>query len=160
MRVERSHREQARPEIFHRRAALWAGLIIAVLSLGACGGRTVVHRPPNEEPPVVVVDTTPEGKPPAPGHQDLPVKIPRGHFPAPGECRVWLPETPPGKQPKPGDCARIVRNVPPGAYLIYRSLDEPEVCELSIYHPSKPGLIIDIRWLDVETGSMLERSAR
>ena len=27
--------------------------------------------------------------------------IPPGHYPPPGQCRVWLPGTPPGHQPAP-----------------------------------------------------------
>jgi hypothetical protein len=36
-------------------------------------------------------------------------KIPPGHLPAPGECRVWVDGTPPGRQPRPTDCATAER---------------------------------------------------
>jgi len=45
-------------------------------------------------------------------------KIPPGHMPPPGSCRIWLPNTPPGKQPPPGDCYELSRVIPPGAWLI------------------------------------------
>lgn len=45
-------------------------------------------------------------------------KIPPGHMPPPGSCRIWLPNTPPGKQPPPGDCYELSRMVPPGAWLV------------------------------------------
>ena len=45
-------------------------------------------------------------------------KIPPGHMPPPGKCRIWLPGTPPGKQPPPGNCRELKRNIPPGAWLI------------------------------------------
>lgn len=45
-------------------------------------------------------------------------KIPPGHMPPPGSCRIWYPNTPPGHQPPPGDCYTLSRNVPPGAWLI------------------------------------------
>lgn len=33
-------------------------------------------------------------------------KIPPGHLPSPGECRVWFDGRPPGQQPSPTSCAR------------------------------------------------------
>ncbi|HET8985541.1 MAG TPA: hypothetical protein VFN03_07260 [Trueperaceae bacterium] len=46
-------------------------------------------------------------------------RIPPGHYPPPGMCRVWFPERPPGQQSAPGDCAVLERQVPSGAYLVY-----------------------------------------
>ncbi len=45
--------------------------------------------------------------------------IPAGHYPSPGACRVWLPESTPGQQEAPGACDDLERQVPPGAYLVY-----------------------------------------
>lgn len=45
--------------------------------------------------------------------------IPPGHFPAPGECRVWDPDLPPGRQSPPGSCDQLERRVPAGHYLVY-----------------------------------------
>ncbi|KMQ52412.1 hypothetical protein CHISP_0679 [Chitinispirillum alkaliphilum] len=45
-------------------------------------------------------------------------KIPPGHMPPPGKCRIWCPDTPPGRQPPPGDCRELRRKVPAGAWLI------------------------------------------
>ena len=46
-------------------------------------------------------------------------KVPPGHLPPPGQCRIWYPELPPGQQPPPGDCYDLQRRVPHDAYLIY-----------------------------------------
>lgn len=46
-------------------------------------------------------------------------KIPPGHFPPRGSCRIWYPNTPPGHQPPPGGCSELERRVPAGAYLVY-----------------------------------------
>lgn len=64
-----------------------------------------------------------------PGHRRGPVevqhvdgsvfRIPPGHFPPPGACRIWHPHRPPGQQPPPGACSDLERRVPPGAYLVY-----------------------------------------
>lgn len=45
-------------------------------------------------------------------------KIPPGHMPPPGQCRIWFPERPPGQQPPPGDCRSLRHHVPQGAMLI------------------------------------------
>lgn len=42
-------------------------------------------------------------------------KVPPGHYPPPGSCRVWYRDRSPGHQPPPGSCN--VR-VPRGAVLI------------------------------------------
>lgn len=46
-------------------------------------------------------------------------RIPPGHYPAPGMCRVWFPDRPPGQQSPPGECSVLERQVPTGAYLVY-----------------------------------------
>ncbi|MGH7826936.1 MAG: hypothetical protein ACREQ7_17415 [Candidatus Binatia bacterium] len=46
------------------------------------------------------------------------LRIPPGHRPRPGECRIWYPGKPPGHQPRPGNCRVLGRRVPPGAWLI------------------------------------------
>jgi hypothetical protein len=45
-------------------------------------------------------------------------RIPRGHRPPRGQCRIWFPGRPPGKQPPPGDCRKLRERVPAGAWLI------------------------------------------
>ena len=57
---------------------------------------------------------------PAPvGHGQQPaVHGPPGHYPPPGQCRVWYPDRPPGHQPPPGPCEVLQYQVPPGAVLV------------------------------------------
>lgn len=45
------------------------------------------------------------------------IRIPRGHLPPPGECRLWFPDRPPGHQPPPTSCGAEVAE---GAVLIRR----------------------------------------
>ena len=45
-------------------------------------------------------------------------KIPPGHMPPPGKCRIWYPDSPSGKQPPPGDCDDLRYRVPPDAWLL------------------------------------------
>lgn len=55
---------------------------------------------------------------PHPVYQAKPVKIPPGHMPPPGQCRIWYPDRPPGHQPPPGPCHALQYQVPPGAVLV------------------------------------------
>jgi len=47
-------------------------------------------------------------------------KIPPGHMPPPGQCRVWYPNRPAGHQPPPGNCQALQYHTPPGAWLVRR----------------------------------------
>ncbi|PKD43448.1 hypothetical protein [Rhodohalobacter barkolensis] len=45
-------------------------------------------------------------------------RIPLGHMPPRGKCRVWYVDRPPGHQPPAVSCHRIGRRVPPNAVII------------------------------------------
>ena len=47
------------------------------------------------------------------------ITIPRGHWPPPGQCRIWFADRPPGQQPPPGSCKKLRKRVPPGALLMH-----------------------------------------
>jgi hypothetical protein len=55
----------------------------------------------------------------SPGPRQL-AGVPRGHYPPPGECRVWYPNRPPGHQPPPVSCDRLrgIR-LEPGAFILH-----------------------------------------
>ncbi|GGG37566.1 hypothetical protein [Hymenobacter glacieicola] len=59
--------------------------------------------------------------PPAgsPGPRQL-AGVPRGHYPPPGQCRVWYPNRPAGHQPPPTSCERLrgIR-LEPGAFILH-----------------------------------------
>jgi hypothetical protein len=46
------------------------------------------------------------------------IKIPPGHMPPRGMCRVWFKDRPPGHQPPPVSCHRIGPRIPYGAVLV------------------------------------------
>ena len=46
--------------------------------------------------------------------------VPRGHYPPPGECRVWYPNRPAGQQPPPTSCDRLAGGrLEPGAFILH-----------------------------------------
>src|SRR5688500_8672610 len=54
------------------------------------------------------------------GAQQLgPSKVPEGHKPPPGMCRIWIDGVPPGRQSAPTDCATAVRNRPSNGRVIW-----------------------------------------
>jgi hypothetical protein len=46
-------------------------------------------------------------------------RIPPGHMPPAGMCRIWIDGVPPGRQPAPTDCRTAERNRPYNARVIY-----------------------------------------
>jgi hypothetical protein len=46
-------------------------------------------------------------------------KVPRGHLPPPGMCRIWIDGVPPGRQPAPTSCRTAVANRPANARVIW-----------------------------------------
>ena len=68
---------------------------------------------------VVVVGDDREGRSRDGGVYTRSVEVPRGHYPPPGECRVWYYGREPGHQPPPGRCSSLVGRVPLGALLLY-----------------------------------------
>ena len=111
-------------------------VLLCALLMSACG-------------PVIV-----ETEPPYPSEHKY-FKIPPGHLPPPGECRIWYPGKPPGHQPPPGDCAALHWRVPPGAWLIHRPAKNRDYFEVKEYHPRNPRVVIVIRFYEVGTGRLI-----
>jgi hypothetical protein len=103
---------------------------VALASLAACGGNN--NKIWREAPPQRA--STPQKKvatasAPAPAPKPAPApaattaevkeaKVPPGHMPPAGKCRIWHPGKPPGQQPPVGECAVLKKQVPAGAVLV------------------------------------------
>lgn len=79
--------------------------------------------------------------------------VPPGHLPQAGECRVWIPGTPPGKQPgvKSRACAGIASVAPAGSWVLYRPTDDKKVVHVREVDSHQTGKVVRIRIFDVQT---------
>lgn len=78
------------------------------------------------------------------------LNIPKGHYPPPGECRVWFPDRPPGQQPPPSRCSEV--RVPRGAWLIRHPHDNPDHVHVVAYDERRPGTVLAIGEFRIGTG--------
>lgn len=84
------------------------------------------------------------------------LNIPKGHYPPPGECRIWYPDRPAGQQPPPGDCGRLIRRVPPGAWLIEHPEGMRDVVYVNAYDEYQPGVVQAIGEFNIGSGVFIK----
>ncbi len=91
-----------------------AAAFVSSLWLVACSASSVDPAPSSVPLPssAVVVDDDVKGPKKLKG-------VPPGHYPPPGQCRLWHEGRPPGHQPRPQSCESLVGRVPEGAFVLY-----------------------------------------
>ena len=82
--------------------------LLVTIAGAACARPIIVERPGRAV--VVTHNSAPRA-----------VKVPPGHFPAPGQCRLWYPGRPPGHQPAPTRCSELRYAGGSGAFILYNS---------------------------------------
>jgi hypothetical protein len=87
-------------------------------------------------------------------HQHGYTRIPNGHLPPPGECRIWYPDRPAGQQPPPFRCGQGRPAVQPGGWMLSPGPQPGEV-QAVVYDVRRPGVVIDVAIFDARTGTML-----
>jgi len=85
-------------------------------------------------------------------HGYLRLQIPPGHYPPPGECRIWYPGRPPGHQPPPGRCDSLATEVPPGAWLIRHPARDREHVHVVVYDERRRGAVLVVGEFEIATG--------
>jgi hypothetical protein len=83
------------------------------------------------------------------------LKVPPGHFPRPGECRLWFPGRPPGQQPRAGSCVGLGRIAPAGTYILYRPTSDKKVVHARVIDPKKDGVVVVVRVYDANRGTYI-----
>jgi hypothetical protein len=92
-----------------------AGVTLVLIS--GCASSTASRGPSPVGPSGnVVVLASSDG--PARGPRKL-NGVPPGHYPRPGQCRVWYQGRPPGQQPRPVPCGSLTGRVPFGSFLLF-----------------------------------------
>jgi hypothetical protein len=126
--------------------------LLAITGLLAVSGCTRTTR-------TVILDPNPDvrGAPPAASNRGpstaVTLGVPPGHLPKAGECRIWIPGTPPGRQPKPKSrpCAGIGAVAPAGSWIIYRPTENKKLVHVREVDDRRAGVVIRIRIFDIET---------
>ena len=128
-------------------------IIAALVPLAACSSTRTV-----------VVSPTPRGTtppPPRPAVEQPPPRstaatlgIPPGHLPQPGECRVWIPGTPPGQQPgsKSRACPGIAAEAPVGSWIVYRPTRDRKLVHVRVVDARRQGVVTVVRVFNVDGG--------
>lgn len=127
-----------------RLSRLLAPLALGVLAAGcspAYGGFPRILGPLGD---VVVVDDEREEE----GRGGRTLGVPRGHYPPPGECRIWYPGRPAGQQPPPAKCDRLAGRVPYGAFILFNGREWDTRYDWEDHERrnrgSVPGVILDL----------------
>ena len=96
----------------------FTGLFFLLVITGCAGQGTVVLE--NEDGRVIIESDGEEQYPERkePNRSGMIQKIPPGHMPPAGKCRIWYPNRPPGHQPPPGNCEELKYRVPRDAWLV------------------------------------------
>jgi hypothetical protein len=116
------------------------GLALALAST-ACSQRTVVVAP---APHVVEGPSTAAS-----------LRIPPGHLPPPGRCRVWFPGRPPGHQPPPRSCDGIAAMAPAGAWIVYRPREDRTHVHVREVDARRAGVVVRIRVFEAGSGKFV-----
>lgn len=123
------------------RHAIW--LLAAGLALSACSTRTSgVPYPGDSTGDVVVVGGEERQREGTTARH--PGRIPPGHYPPPGECRIWYSNRPPGQQPPPARCESLVGRLPLGAFLLYHDRAWDTQYDWRRHERERPGSVPDI----------------
>lgn len=83
------------------------------------------------------------------------LRVPPGHLPRAGQCRVWYPGRPPGQQPRAGSCNGIERYAPAGSWILYRPTDDRKVVHARVIDPQRDGVVVVVRVYDADRGTYL-----
>lgn len=120
-------------------------------------------RPPEQRPlprpeiirPIPRDTNQPPPQPPPTTTETL--RMPPGHLPEVGECRVWIPRLPPGQQPRPKSrsCEGIASVAPAGSWILYRPSDARQVVHVRVIDERRAGVVIRIRIFDIDSNRLL-----
>ncbi len=114
-------------------------LLAATALTAGCSSSGIRSPLPRRDDVVVVND-----KQPAKAARPRGLHVPKGHYPPPGQCRVWYPGTPPGRQPAPTRCSSLIGRVPSGAFVLYNDRAYDGNHDWAREKKERPGSVPDV----------------
>ena len=85
--------------------------------------------------------------------------VPPGHLPDEGECRIWIPGTPPGLQARARSCDGVLDDAPPGAMVLEGLSDNRQHVRV-IYMGDRPGSVSRVVIFEKQTGKYVREGNR
>jgi len=134
------------------RSARSVAACLAILAASACSSK--IELSPNQPQPAAR-RSPPAREAPARRSTAATLGIPPGHLPPVGQCRVWVPGSPPGRQAKATECTGIERTAPAGSWILYRPTADRKVVHVRMVSAERAGRVVRIRVYDVERGRYL-----
>ncbi len=113
-----------------------------------------VRRPPDARPDPDYYEPESPYSPSPGGSTASNLGIPPGHLPPPGQCRVWVPGTPPGQQARSRSCYAILAAAPVGSWILYRPAQYQRQLRVRYLHETQRA-VVAVRAFDSETGAYL-----
>ncbi len=85
--------------------------------------------------------------------------IPPGHLPDAGECRIWIPGTPPGRQAKARSCDAVLDAAPTGSMVLEGLSDNHQHVRV-IYMGDRAGHVERVIIFEKKNGKFVREERR
>ncbi len=85
--------------------------------------------------------------------------IPPGHLPDAGECRSWIPGTPPGRQDRARSCDGVLDHAPPGS-MVLEGLPDGKQHVRVMYIGERAGEVTRVLIFEKQTGKYVKEGNR
>lgn len=85
--------------------------------------------------------------------------IPPGHLPDAGECRIWIPGTPPGRQDRARSCDGVLDHAPPGS-MVLEGLPDGKQHVRVMYIGERAGEVTRVLIFEKQTGKYVKEGNR
>ena len=116
----------------YKKALLPASLLLLGTLITGCSSLGITLHGSTANDNTVVVQSQ------APVKKHKKHKIPKGHLPPPGKCKIWLPNKPAGHQGPSMSCKKAMDQAPYGSWVVKRAKKNKNqilIHEIKALHP-------------------------